>query len=189
MGKYELTQGQFLQYLEETARAHPTMDTKTGADCPVAGLSWEDAVNYCDWAGLRPPTEAEWELAARGTDERPFPWGITAIEDLEVRTLGTVRESTQGASPRGVHRHGGQSLRMGRRSLRATRIGPGGRPHWPRPRRGSRSPWWRLRRQFPRSQDNEPRRAAAGLPQPHGRRARLPLRRLTTSGFISRSSD
>ncbi|NJL16916.1 MAG: formylglycine-generating enzyme family protein, partial [Nitrospira sp.] len=78
--KFEVTNGRFAKYVAAIQSEPPwgfsDKDTPViYADRPVRWVSWMDAIGYCLWVGKRLPTEAEWEKAARGTDERMYPWG------------------------------------------------------------------------------------------------------------------
>ena len=76
---YEVTVSRYAEFLA-SQRADPPFkwnEATTGSqgNKPVTGVDWYDARDYCRWVGKRLPTEAEWEMAARGTEGRLYPWG------------------------------------------------------------------------------------------------------------------
>lgn len=82
----EVTNAEYSEFIRETGHSSPhgwdghkfPADT---ADFPIVNVSWKDAVAFCEWKSsklglpVRLPTEAEWELAARGTERLKYPWG------------------------------------------------------------------------------------------------------------------
>ncbi|MBM3278158.1 MAG: SUMF1/EgtB/PvdO family nonheme iron enzyme [Candidatus Handelsmanbacteria bacterium] len=78
---HEVTLAQYRACVEAGACPEPaqgeacTWNSDRGDNHPVNCVSWYDAERYCRWAGMRLPTEAEWEKAARGALGQVYPWG------------------------------------------------------------------------------------------------------------------
>lgn len=118
LDQYEVTTARYARFFQQTIRNTPAywfeqVIQKYG-NKPVVGVDWNDANAYCSWAGKRLPTEAEWEKAARGTDQRLYPWGNASptpqlanfsrgFEFKNYEVLTDVGSFEQGKSPYGAY--------------------------------------------------------------------------------------
>ena len=83
-------------------------DIEGSGEHPVVQVSWYGAVAYCEWAGLRLPSELEWEKAARGPQGKVYPWGDEWAPELCRHSWNRGGEETceVWGYPRGVSVYG-----------------------------------------------------------------------------------
>ncbi len=112
MDKYEVTQAEYERFVKMTKRGKPFVPVFDDdpskilkPELAAMGMSWSDATAYCQWAGKRLPTEAEWEKAAKGEGNRKYPWGDTLtpkhanLDGEESTQIWTARKTATSTWP------------------------------------------------------------------------------------------
>ena len=107
-----VTVSQYAAFLRETGHPPPRFwggSGYSGEDQPVIGVTWSDAQAYADWAGKALPTEVQWEFAARGKENRRYPWGNIEPDPTRanygdhLNMPSIVGMHDDGRTPEGVH--------------------------------------------------------------------------------------
>jgi serine/threonine protein kinase len=112
LDKYPVTVEEYETFVRATNRPEPKFlrDPEfNGPRQPITGVTLEDALAYAQWIGKTLPTEAQWEFAARGRENRKYPWGNLEPDTnranfgdyLGMPSIVTMHES--GATPEGMH--------------------------------------------------------------------------------------
>jgi len=107
-----VTVEQYEAYLKATGNPEPKFwhdPQYNGPKQPVVGVSWAEANAYAQWAGKSLPTEVQWEFAARGKENRRYPWGnlppdttlVNFADYLGMPSIVTMHED--GRSPDGIY--------------------------------------------------------------------------------------
>jgi formylglycine-generating enzyme required for sulfatase activity len=114
ISKYEITFEQYDTYAEATSVALPSDEGWGRGDRPVINVSHNSAGRFCEWLSVKTgkniqlPTEAQWEKAARSTDQRRYPWGDGPLDCNHTNYCCLDRTSPvgsypMGATPSGIH--------------------------------------------------------------------------------------
>ena len=107
IGKTEVTVAMYKEYCKQTGKPFDKAAPSWGwvDSHPMMRVTWKEANEYAQWAGLRLPTKAEWTLAANGGTDRTYPWGNNWDESYCVKSAQStapVGSKPAGNTPSGI---------------------------------------------------------------------------------------